>query len=172
MSDKKLMNEVLPAPAAGTNGHARERVVSHMKNLVKVGAASVVMTACPPPFAVVDPLPEPARCKTTGDVLSELTATANFADGGSLIQVVIEAKTDFQSGVELDMAGGTIGGSIRSLDKSTDKKTMTLLIAPTSGEVQLNLTVTCDSSSSRTLLVKIDTATLVVTLFDPSRDGG
>ena len=119
MSDKKLMNEVLPAPKTVTSGAARERVVNHMKTLVQVGAATVTLAGCPP-FAVVDPLPPPARCKTMNDVLSELTATVTSADGGSVIILVIDATTDFQSGVELDMAGGTIGGSITSLERAQD----------------------------------------------------
>jgi hypothetical protein len=171
--DKKLMSEVLPAPshAKGGDGRARERVAAHMKRLVGIGAASAALTACPPPFAVVDPLPPPARCKTMNDVLSELSAGVEASDSGSTLTLTISAKTDYSSGVELDMAGGTIGGSITGLVRAPDSKKMTVTITPSSAEVQLTLTVSC-SGEARTVRVKIDVATASVTLSDPSRDGG
>jgi hypothetical protein len=170
MSKKKLMNEQLPAPQKSDDTRVRERVLSHMNKLVKVGAASAVLAACPP-FGVVDPLPPPARCKTMNDVLSELTATASSVDGSTDITLVIDAKTDYASGVELNMAGGTIGGSIRSLDRATDSKKMTITLTPTAATVELTLTVTCDGTM-RQVQVSINVATLQVTLVDPSRDGG
>lgn len=172
--DKKLMNEQLPAPSGTPETQARARVVSHMKKLVQIGAASAALTACPPsgpPFGVVDPLPPPARCKTMNDVLSELSAKVTRDDAGATLTLTLDAKTDYESGVELNMAGGTLGGTITSLDRQTDSKKMTIVIQPSSAEVQLSLTVSCDGTL-RTIRVVIDTATLNVTLTDPSRDGG
>ena len=175
MSDKKLMNEVLPAPTKSVDdGRARDRVLSHMRKLVKIGAASAALAACPPssgPFGVVDPLPPPARCKTMNDVLSELSGSVSASDGSGTVTLVINAKTDFQSGVELNMAGSTMGGSIRSLDRAEDSKKMTVVIAPTSQVVVLTLTVSCDGEL-RPITVTVDTVALTVKFNDPSRDGG
>jgi hypothetical protein len=159
VSKKKLMNEQLPAPQKNDDKGVRDRVISHMNNLVKVGAASAVLVACPP-FGVVDPLPPPARCKADSGVLPELTASATRVDGSGEIVIVIDAKTDFESGVELNMAGGTIGGSITSLDRQTDSKKMTITVSPSAATIQLTLTVSCEGTM------------LAVTLVDPSRDGG
>ncbi len=165
MSDKKLMNEQLPAPQKSEPAaSARERVLSHMKSLVKVGAASVVVSACTP-FAVVDPLPPPARCKTNNDVLSELSAVATRADGGAVITLAINAKIDEESGVLLISAPINDGGTSMDVVELNGKR-LVANITSSAPTVFLTLHLTCDGAN-RNVSVLIDTATLNVTLSKP-----
>lgn len=83
---KKLMPEILPQPAAVPSATARQRVLRHMKLLIATGAATTTLAACP--FAVVDPLPAPARCRTTGSVLDDLYVSAEpDASGGVVVWI-------------------------------------------------------------------------------------
>ena len=73
---KKLMPEILPKPAtASPSTSVRQRVLRHLNLLVAAGATTVTL-ACQQPYGVVDPLPEPARCRTTGSVLDMLGVSA------------------------------------------------------------------------------------------------
>lgn len=107
---KKLMPEVLPQPAAVPSATARQRVLRHMKLLIATGAATTTLAACP--FAVVDPLPPPARCRTTGSVLDELqVSVAPDASGGVVVRLSV--FDDYSGEVRfprvLDLTGATEG---------------------------------------------------------------
>jgi hypothetical protein len=86
MSDerKRLMPEILPGPGpAVSSTSVRQRVVRHMKLLIATGAATTTLVACP--YGVVDPLPPPARCRTTGSVLDDLQVTAQSVSSGEVV---------------------------------------------------------------------------------------
>jgi hypothetical protein len=174
VTDKKLMNEVLPTPTKTEDSGARDRVLAHMRKLVKVGAASAALAACPPssgPFGVVDPMPAPARCRNAGEVLDQLSGSVKRGDAGNTVMLVIDAATIGYRGVELNMAGGVAGGSIRSLVRSDDSKKMTMAITTTARIVTLILTVSC-GSDLQPVKVTVDPSSLTVKFSDPAADAG
>ncbi|MCY1082142.1 hypothetical protein [Archangium lansingense] len=88
---KRLMPEILPGPGPVVSSTSvRQRVLRHMKLLIATGAATTTLAACP--YGVVDPLPPPARCRTTGSVLEDLRVEVRpSAPGG---EVVVELHLD------------------------------------------------------------------------------
>jgi hypothetical protein len=83
---KRLMPEILPKPfTASPATSVRQRVLKHLNLLVAAGATTVTL-ACQP-YAVVDPLPPPARCRTTGSVLDALEVSAMTDASGVLVRI-------------------------------------------------------------------------------------
>ena len=110
---KKLMPEVLPHPAAAApSATARQRVLRHMKLLIATGAATTTLAACP--YGVVDPLPPPARCRTTGSVLDVLQVTAEpDGTGGVVVRINVNDVGAEEARVlaVLDLTGATVGST-------------------------------------------------------------
>lgn len=87
---KRLMPEILPGPGpVASSTPVRQRVLKHMKLLIATGAATTTLVACP--YGVVDPLPPPARCRTTGSVLEDLRVEVRPGAPG---EVVVELHLD------------------------------------------------------------------------------
>ena len=87
---KRLMPEILPGPGpVVSSSPVRQRVLQHMKLLIATGAATTTLVACP--YGVVDPLPPPARCRTTGSLLEDLRVSARPGSPG---EVVVELYLD------------------------------------------------------------------------------
>lgn len=110
---KKLMPEVLPQPAAVVpSATARQRVLRHMKLLIATGAATTTLAACP--YGVVDPLPPPARCRTTGSVLDVLQVTAEpDGTGGVVVRINVNdvGAEEVRFLAVLDLTGATVGST-------------------------------------------------------------
>jgi hypothetical protein len=103
---KKLMPEILPKPGtASPSTSVRQRVLKHLNLLVAAGATTATL-ACQP-YAVVDPLPPPARCRTTGSVLDALEVSALTDASGVLVRIQL---TDYSGEVRLLRVMDVVGG--------------------------------------------------------------
>lgn len=88
---KKLMPELLPKPqTAIPSTSVRQRVLKHLNLLIAAGATTATL-ACQP-YGVVDPLPPPAKCRTTGSVLDVLNVLAFTDTSGVTVRIWIESE--------------------------------------------------------------------------------
>lgn len=177
---KKLMPEVLPPPAVVPSATARQRVLRHMKLLIATGAAATTLAACP--YGVVDPLPPPARCRTTGSVLDVLQVVAERMPDGSVV-VRIDVNDAGAEEVRflqlLDLTGATAGSVSLYLPAQIQLK-------PDSPDatIDFKLTVQCAGAPANTVRITLRPATpdggtdagtagpYTVTLTEAGADGG
>lgn len=161
MSGKKLMNEQLPAPVIARRDAPRDRVLRHMRDALAAGASVALLTGCP--FAVVDPLPPPAQCRSMGaDALVTATVTELTADGGPR-QVRVTLESQPNSGIgkfgTATVTGGTLAAGLQGA--------RTFDVEPAAGATSFTLTVPAacsdDRSADRTLSLRV-----VVTLSGAS----
>lgn len=155
MTGKKLMNEVLPAPVVAPKNGPRDRVLRHMRDALAAGASVALLTGCP--FAVVDPLPPPAACRSMGaDKLATVTVTRIDVDGGvEHYEVVVTLTGD--SGLTLNQAMVTNGTLVSSL---TSRE---FVVAPASGATSFDIVIAADCSDNRMATRKLGLR-IIVTL--------
>lgn len=158
--EKTLMPEVLPAPRRELEPvipHAvRARVKRHMQQLL-VGAAGLTLANCN--CLAVDPLPPPAACRTTGNVLDSMASdvkTITSTDGGP-DQLVLRIGDDeiLASGyrtapVLLESLGTVTGAQVLSTTPASPAgaSIVELTLAPDSGvsTITVELTASCGSA--------------------------
>jgi hypothetical protein len=112
MSDqKRLLTELLPAPKSVIpSSNPRERVARHWHKLVTTGAAAAALAGCG--CLVMDPLPNPAQCRTTRSLLSQVSFIATPQGAGSLsLQVEFSGAWENATLSFLSIEGGTLVSS-------------------------------------------------------------
>ncbi len=131
---KTLMNEQLPAPSVVPDKPVRERVLKHLREVLTAGATMALAAGCSP-FAVVDPLPPPAKCREVGSVKRALTIDATLATlqtGGGPQSVVSLTLTPVdQSGVTFSPGAHVVQGAIES--ETITATQVHLLLQPPAG---------------------------------------
>jgi hypothetical protein len=140
------MNEQLPPPSVVPDKPVRERVLRHMREVLTAGATLALAAGCSP-FAVVDPLPPPAKCRELGTVKDALTidATLSTLQTGSGPQSVISLTLTpvDQSGVTFVPGAHVVTGSISS-ESITSSQVHLLLQPPSGGDtVVVQVRATC-----------------------------
>ncbi len=185
--NKKLSNEVLPAPVitdkAEPAPQVRDRVIRKMRLALAAGAATLAMHACSsPPFGVVDPLPPPAHCADMGGPAAQVDVTAGLDVGAPMRRFKITVKQKDGAGLSFDLNATVTGGTV--LQQLVTSSDASFTIVPDAGATELVITLlaTCNdfrsgNGATTSLLVitvspvSSDTPTAVVTDV-PAPDGG
>lgn len=180
MKQKTLMNEQLPAPTVVPDKPVRERVLRHLREALTAGATMALAAGCSP-FAVVDPLPPPAKCREVGSVKDALTmqtgVTTLQTSGGPVSVMSLTLTPVDQSGVTFVPGAIAVRGSIASESINT---TVHLLIQPPPGgnTAVVQLKATCgnfEGTSDVLLTFTLTQNGTAVTLSEteqPLPDGG
>jgi hypothetical protein len=151
MSDEKtLLTELLPAPKPVIpSAGPRARVALHWHKLVTTGAAAAALAGCG--CLVMDPLPQPAQCRTTRSLLSQVSFVAAPQSNGAVsLQVAFLESWENASLSFLSIDGGTISPTpTGALSLPED-----LLITPTgAGSITIVFTTTCEGTAATSLKV-------------------
>jgi hypothetical protein len=177
---KKLMPEILPQPAAAPSATARQRVLRHMKLLIAAGAATTTLAACP--YAVVDPLPPPARCRTTGSVLEGLQVAAQPDASGGVVVWVSPSDEEYGEVRFLrvfDLTGATEG----TIHLQQDPAEIHLKPDSPDATIEFKLAVECEGAPANMLRITLrpaspdagtdaGTSPYTVTVTETGTDGG
>ncbi|MFO0598878.1 MAG: hypothetical protein U0228_26460 [Myxococcaceae bacterium] len=177
MSDEKpddaprkiLMPEVLPRPMSFPGTAARARVIAHLRLLATTGVATLSLAACP--FLVVDPLPPPAKCKTSGvsaDLVADVTAGGNLrgdagvlSDGGlpdggtlDLFTLSLRSKTN---GFDINALLSSTNASVVELNGQLITGGLFVVFAPidASQPVSLRFNTTCEGGVGVALVAEL-----------------
>jgi hypothetical protein len=151
MSDdrKKLMPESLPKPAtAHPSTSVRQRVLKHLNLLVAAGAATATL-ACQP-YAVVDPLPPPARCRTTGSVLDALEVSALTDASGVAVRI---QNHDYSGDVRLLRVTEVTGARVDSAALDSAPAVIHLTPDHPASIITLKLATECAGTSATTIRI-------------------
>ena len=151
MSDEKtLLTELLPAPKPVIpSSSPRERVALHWHKLVTTGAAAAALAGCG--CLVMDPLPQPAQCRTTRSLLSQMSFVATPGSAGAVtLHVAFVESWENATLSFLSIDGGTISPTTGALSLPED-----LLITPTTAGLPVTLvfTTTCEGTAATSLKV-------------------
>ncbi|WP_224372148.1 hypothetical protein [Hyalangium versicolor] len=178
MSDdrKKLMPEILPKPVAASGAASvRQRVLKHLNVLIAAGTTTVTM-ACQPPYGVVDPLPPPARCRTTGSVLDVLDVTAWPGTSGVLVRIYVN---DESGEVSLRQVVETLGGVADRVNLDGYPAEIHLIPNSPNATIELKLATECARNPAATVRIVLRPNTedggatgYSVTTSDDSQAGG
>ncbi len=178
--NKKLMNEVLPAPTVIGGNAVRERVIQKMRLALAAGAATLALNGCPP-FAVVDPLPPPALCANDGGPASQVTATATLDVGAPQRRFKVDVKPKTDSGLTFDPNASATGCTVLQQLVTGSSAAFTVVPDASATEVTISIPVTCNnfrgSGPTPSVLVitltDLGSNTPTVTVTDvPAPDGG
>jgi hypothetical protein len=163
---KSLMPELLPDPKRavidGQRG-PRQRVLRHMRDLVAAGAATLV-TSCNCGYMVVDPIPPPARCRTSGALGSlQMSAVRIFDGGRTIYRLTVTADPGEQ--VALGKVLSNQGAAVRARTGTNGDTEFSFDLEPdtASSVVVLEVEALCQFSSS---------STVRFTIQPPAADGG
>lgn len=177
MSDerKRLMPEILPKPqTASPSTSVRQRVLKHLNLLIAAGATTATL-ACQP-YAVVDPLPPPARCRTTGSVLDTLEVSAMTDASGVVVRIRI---TDEWGAVRLLQVMEVKGGVADRVALDSAQPEIHLIPDGPAATIELKLATECEGRPAATVRIVLSPgagdagmAGYTVTTSDEGKDGG
>ena len=173
---KTLVNEVLPAPTPNASGRARERVVRHVKQVMKYGATAGAGAIASCGFMAVDSLPPPASCATMDPATPEVEAL--IASTGRL-QVKLAYRPEFRDfsggwgatfhwSEPVDVTGATLF-SANEIDTSAPPTDFILLVPTAATTVSFRTTFSCISDDGATAE---ETILVTIVLDDAPADGG
>lgn len=176
---KRLMPEILPGPGPVVSSTSvRQRVVTHMKRLIATGAAATTLVACP--YGVVDPLPPPARCRTTGSVLEDLHVQVRAgAQGEVVVRIFLQFGAD--DDVKLLRVAGVTGATPGEVRLEGDPAEVHLKPDSEGSPIVLTLDVECAAMPVNAVRIELrplapDAGTgspaYTVTVSDAAPDGG
>ncbi len=162
MSEKRLMNEQLPAPTVRPTSPARDRVLKHLREVMGAGATMALAAGCTP-FAVVDPLPPAAKCRDVGTVHGALTISATEVAGATrsvllTLTPVDDAGVTFMPGAVAVNGTSIVSERITSLGAS-------ITLTPPTGQLVLTVQVKATCTDFRSTFQTQDVVmTYVLTL--------
>ncbi len=172
---KRLMPEILPKPGiASPSASVRQRVLKHLNLLVAAGATTATL-ACQP-YAVVDPLPPPARCRTTRSVLDALNVSAQADASGVVVRIQI---TDYSGDVRLLRVMEILGGVADRVALDSAQPELHLIPDSSASTIDLTLATECAGSSATPVRIVLrpdagdaGMPSYSVTTSDEGKDGG
>jgi hypothetical protein len=157
MSDEKTMlPELLPVPKPVIPSLTpRERVVKHWHTLMTTGAATAALAGCG--CLVMDPIPQPAQCRTTRSVLSALTFNTRTLPTGAVVLTV--TSNDFGPGLAFLSIDGGRASSVPAgeLNLPADLTFIPSAAAP----MTVIFTTTCEGTAATSLKVVLTPQGLV-----------
>lgn len=156
MAGKKDDAEATAARPVRRHGEgARERTVVHMHKMIALAAGAAVIQACDTGYAVVDPMPTPAKCP---GISSGVKGTATWIDDGAG-GVALEVHLTKPSGGKFEDPPVAIGGVMSATLVSaalvgTDAR---IVVRPNAsvGNISISASVLC-TAGAMTLSVDVD----------------
>jgi hypothetical protein len=162
MSEKRLMNEQLPTPTSRPTSPARDRVLKHLREVMGAGATMALAAGCTP-FAVVDPLPPPAKCRDVGSVHDALTVSATEVSGASRAVLLTLTPVD-GAGVTFTPGALALNGTSIVSERITSASA-SITLEPPAGQRELTVQVKATCTDFRATFATQDVVmTYVLTL--------